>query len=222
MASIFALIIKRREQPGSVKLMLGLVVSSVFFYALLYKFTNFGSRLVLPLYLISAPLLTYWLRRKIPSKFAYLGIGCMAIVAVPFLLWQRSRPLVAVNPNAYVGSVLTEPRESLYFANGKGLLRPYSEMIDAIERAKCQKVGLMLAGNGAEYPLWVLLGAPDEGLEIEWIIGERAPSAGFRDRAFAPCAMICERCPEEWNTFRDLPLHGRYSGFRLFLRSQEG
>lgn len=222
MASVLAIFVKRRQRPRIISLMTGLVVGSVLCYALLYKFTNFGSRLILPIYLISAPLLAYWLMREIPSKIGYLGIGCMAFVAIPFLLWQRSRPLLSVNPNAYVSSVWTEPRETLYFANGQHLPRPYSEMASDIKNANCQRVGLMLAGNGAEYPLWVLLGAPDDTLEIEWIIGDRAPSASYRDQAFEPCALICERCPEEWDAFRELPLHGRYSGFRLFLAAEEG
>jgi hypothetical protein len=75
----------------------------------------------------------------------------------------------------------------------------------------------MISGNGAEYPLWVLLGAPSETLKIEWIIGEKAPSARFREVDFRPCAIICEACRQEWETLRGLPLVYKSSGFGLFL-----
>ncbi len=74
----------------------------------------------------------------------------------------------------------------------------------------------MLSGSGAEYPLWVLLGSPDPDLEMEWIVSG-TPSETYRQEDFQPCAVICEKCPEEWERFRDLPLSYQNGNFRLFI-----
>lgn len=97
---------------------------------------------------------------------------------------------------AYVSGVFTEPRQKLYFANGTYLFEPYNDLTRKIKEAHCDEVGIMLSGNGFEYPLWVLLGAPRETLEIEWIVAG-TPSALYEDPNLTPCAVICENCPQD-------------------------
>jgi hypothetical protein len=77
-------------------------------------------------------------------------------------------------------------------------------------------VGVLISGGGADYPLWVLIGAPDADLRLEWIISG-PPSTRYRDMSFEPCALVCERCPQEWEMYRDLPLVYGHSNFRLYL-----
>jgi hypothetical protein len=88
-------------------------------------------------------------------------------------------------------------------------------MTDTIQEADCTKVGIMLSGSGAEYPLWVLLGAPNPDLEIEWIVSG-TPSENYRQDDFQPCAVICEKCPQEWEQFSGLPLLYQNGNFRLY------
>lgn len=64
---------------------------------------------------------------------------------------------------------------------------------------------MMLSGNSAEYPFWVLLGAPRKDLLIEWIVGGDLYQH-YKDPNFHPCAIICESCPVEWDMLRGLPV----------------
>jgi hypothetical protein len=112
-------------------------------------------------------------------------------------------------------SVLYEPRENLYIRGE--LLEEREQLVEAIRGGGCSRVGIMLAGYAAEYPLWVFLGAPDDELEIEWIVSG-TPSARFEDPEFAACAILCDSsCPQDWSILRGLPLAGEIAGYRLFL-----
>ena len=90
-------------------------------------------------------------------------------------------------------------------------------MIEMIQSRGCSSVGLMILGNRPEYTLWVMMGSPDENLEIEWITGQTDPSRAYRKPGFQPCAVICESCPEEWDTVRGLPVVYNDPPHRLFL-----
>jgi hypothetical protein len=92
-------------------------------------------------------------------------------------------------------------------------------MTDIIHKNGCTKVGLMLSGSGAEYPLWVLLGAPDPDLEMEWIVSG-TPSETYRQAEFHPCAVICEKCPREWVSFSGLPVVYESGSFQLYAADQ--
>ena len=186
-------------------------------YCLVFKFTIFGSRLLLPSLVFTAPMIAAVLGDMLESRMSYVLSAGLLIAAVPFLIGIRSRPFIAYSEEAYVGSVLVEERSLLYFANGQHLISPYEELTNQIKIADCGKVGIMITGNQAEYPLWVLMGAPRDDLEMEWIIGERAPSAAFRQLDFNPCAIICERCSEERTTIRGLPRVDVIGEFHLYL-----
>jgi hypothetical protein len=81
----------------------------------------------------------------------------------------------------------------------------------------CRTIALVLRGSAAEYPFWVLMGAPRDDLEIEWIVAG-TPSAQFRDTQFQPCAVICDSsCPDEWEEVWGLPLAHERAGFRLYM-----
>jgi hypothetical protein len=145
----------------------------------------------------------------------------LAVGAWPWLTGIRSRPLIERPGDSVVRSVLLESRERLLFANGLYLQDPQAEIAAEIVAGGCEEVGLILGGNSAEYPLWVLLGAPRDELRLEWIVAGTA-SARFEDRSFEPCAVICdESCPEDWERVRGLPLGYEQSGFRLFMASVE-
>jgi hypothetical protein len=151
-----------------------------------------------------------------------VAIAVLLLVgAWPWLTGIRSRPLIERPGDSVVRSVLVESRETLLFANGLYLQDPQAEIAAEIVEARCGDVGLMLGGNSAEYPLWVLLGAPREGLRLEWIVAGTA-SARFEERSFEPCAVVCdESCPADWERVRGLPLRYEQSGFRLFMASGE-
>jgi hypothetical protein len=145
----------------------------------------------------------------------------LLLLCLPWLVGVRQRPLIPLQAEGVVGSILVEPRTSLLFANNRGLERPYTAMTRLIEAAGCQNVGVALGGNSAEYPLWALLGEPGRGAHrIEWIV-DGTPSAQLRDPAFEPCALVCESCPAGWEDYHGMPEAYRRGSFRLFLAGDE-
>jgi hypothetical protein len=90
-------------------------------------------------------------------------------------------------------------------------------MTSAIEEKGCKDIGLMLSGDTGEYPLWVLLDAPNEDLKIDWIISKNDPSGKYRIEGFEPCAVICEGCGSYDEMYNGLPLVFDAYGFRLYL-----
>jgi hypothetical protein len=211
----FLIIIIPRLRKSSLMVYVVIVAATFITYCLVFKWQIFGSRLHLPFFVLFAPAIGFSLSRILPSG-AVRFIGAILILASwPWLMSIDSRPLIQ-NEQSLTGCILTKTHEELYFTLGQHLIEPYTTMTEIINETGCRRVGLMLSGNGAEYPLWVLLGAPDPNLEMEWIVSD-TPSATYRKTDFQPCAMICEKCPEEWENFRGLSIKYKGAGYRLFL-----
>jgi hypothetical protein len=212
----FGLSIGAPKVRGTTAMVYALTVAATFLiYCLLFKWQVFGSRLHLPFFVLFAPAIGFGLRQLFPLNAGRLIAVILLIASWPWLLSIQSRPLIP-NEQSYIISVVSMEREELYFALGQHLIEPYTSMTDIIHETGCQKVGLMLSGSGAEYPLWVLLGAPDPDLEMEWIVSG-TPSETYRQDDFQPCALICEKCPQEWEQFSGLPLTYQSGTFRLYI-----
>jgi hypothetical protein len=215
-AAFVAILVRSRGGRGTAAVYAMAAASTLVIFSALFKWQIFGSRYLLPFFVLFSPAAAHVLERA--TRPAWTGVlGLLLVVASwPWLTGVRSRPLIEHPGNSYVRSVVVESRTALYFANGLYLQDPYREMAAEIEAAQCDVVGLMLGGNAAEYPLWVLLGAPRQGLRIEWIVAD-TPSARFEDPSFEPCAVVCdETCPGDWESVRGLPLRYEQSGFRLY------
>jgi hypothetical protein len=193
-----------------------LIVATTFLvFCVIFKWQTWITRLQLSFFVLFSPAIGFALCRILTRHGARLvGLG-LVVAAWPWLVSIRSRPIIP-NEQGHVQSVLVASRETLLFANAD-LQEPYTSMTEMIKQEACTEVGLMLSGAGVEYPLWVLLGAPDQDLNIEWIVSG-VPSERLRQPDFQPCAILCGSCPEEWNEVRGLPLEYEKHGFRLFIK----
>ncbi len=214
LAVLLLLALRRPRLEATYYLYLLAVLSTFILFSLLFKWIPTGSRLHLPFFILASPALAVALSALLPSSWSS-GLALLLFLgALPYLLAIPSRPLLAI-PGAPVGSVLQTTREDLLFASAAYLQEPYTALAGEIRAADCRRVGLMLRGNGAEYPLWVLLGASDAELDMEWIVSD-TPSARYVKKDFAPCAIICEQCPEAWTRLRGLTPRLQRGGFRLY------
>jgi len=161
------------------------------------------------------PVMGIILSERISPRMLWVLALLLPVCAAPWLFSIQSRPLIATSESSSE-SILTADRESLYFANGRYLEIPYQEMTGLIRESSCTSVGISLPGGAAEYPLWALLGAPASNYRIGWIVAD-TPSEKYSDILFNPCAVICESCPDEWETFRDLPMVYEKGPYRLYL-----
>jgi hypothetical protein len=131
------------------------------------KFSVFASRYHLPFFVLLAPAVGYAVGRwKIPWLTA--GLSCaLALASTSWLFRLNERPLL---PDRDGYSVARSPRESLYFMTGHYMEVPYRTITESVQAAACSSVGIMLSGDGAEYPFWPLLGKPGSETRLEWIV----------------------------------------------------
>lgn len=216
---IMLLIRWRKDLHPKLVLFSLLSLSTFLIYSVVFKWQIFGSRYHLPFFILMAPVIGMSFT-KVLSRQVRNGIGiCLLVCSWPWLMSIQSRPLIP-DSESRVGSILIESREDLYFGNEPNYQNPYVAVTEQIHDSKCASVGLAIAGHAAEYPFWVLMGAPREDVHIEWIVSG-TPSARLAPTDFQPCAIICDgSCPIEWETVNGLPLFFEKAGYRLFLEAK--
>jgi signal transduction histidine kinase len=139
-----------RTLPNYVPLLCSLVLAFVLFCFFL-RWQPWNSRLHLPLFVLSAPLIAAAI-----SGISYRQAGqwimiALIVVALPYLFYNWSRPLVTKN------SILLTDREDQYFRNRPVIQESYREAVRFLAVRKCDHVGLRLDEDDWEYPLWVLM-----------------------------------------------------------------
>jgi len=222
LVGLIALAAWKRPSGLSTLVSYGLVlIASLILLSYMFKWQIFATRYHLMFFVLAAPIAGLLMERLLSGRWVTILLLLMMLASLPWLFQINSRPLITVSSEPYVDSILVEPREVLYLANGPHLLDPYIEITGRIRRADCDRVGLLLSGNAAEYPIWAFLNAPAGGLQIEWIVSG-TPSEKYEDPTFSPCAVICGGCPADWTVIRSLPLDYEMGQLLLFLDQNPG
>jgi hypothetical protein len=191
-----------------------LVLAAFVAFSFMLKWQIFQSRLLLPFFLIAAPAFGVVLGSILPTWAAtVVGLGLVAS-SFMWLVSINPRPLIPLSGKTEWPSVLTAPREQMYFTSIPGAYEPMKQVVSLIEGVQCKEVGMAISGAGAEYPYWVLLGAPRDDLRIEWIVAG-TPSARYSDPGFKPCAVICDTCGDA-SSYRGLPLLTQFGKINLY------
>jgi hypothetical protein len=211
----------RRRLPRTLLAYAVVVLLTFILLSAMLQWKPTGARYHVAFFVLMAPVVGLVLEAVSWRAVPEVIVGTLMLASLPWLLGNHSRPLLSDWPGADVGSVLSVPRTDLYFANAPYLNRPYREMVGLIHEADCRAVAVVLPGSGLEYLLWSLLGAPSKDLAIEWLVGGTG-SAKYADPGFAPCAVICEECPEDWVTVRGLPEVYHSGPFRVFMGQASG
>lgn len=181
-----------------------------------FKWNLFGGRLLHPFYVLMAPAVVTAFSTRVKRGWWVGGSALLLVAALPWLLQIKSRPILTAPGDTYIGSVLTTPRERLYFANGRYLEDPYTDLVARIEQRECRSVRLRLPGVAAEYPLWALLEAPGSEVQVGWSVAG-SPSAEIAENLPSACAVICQDCPDGQASYGELDLAARSGGYSLYL-----
>jgi len=153
------------------------VTGGFLLFCLFLKWQPWNSRLHLPLFVLGAPATGVVLGRLRHQGLALTTAGILIVAAVPWALWNISRPL-APPPKAVIdrffygnslpATILTADRIPQYFTNRLSLWRPYLAATNLIKARGARNIGLKLREEDWEYPLWVLLkGEGGKGPRIE-------------------------------------------------------
>ena len=191
-----------------------LVLVAFVTFSFMLKWQIFESRLLLPFFLIAAPAFGVVFGAILPTWAAtVVGMGLIAS-SFMWLVSINPRPIIPLPGKTEWPSVLTASREQMYFTSIPGAYEPVKSLTGLILNAQCRDVGIAISGAGAEYPYWVLLGAPREDLRIEWIVAG-TPSAQYSDASFKPCAIICDTCGDA-PSYQGLPLLTQFGKINLY------
>jgi hypothetical protein len=173
-------------------------------FSLLLKWQPYGSRLMLPLFVLWAAVMG-GLVQPLPGRLLALLLTPLLIWSGPFVLTNRAHPLIGPS------TVWTMPRVEQYFFWRRADLPAAVGALRFVQQQRCQEVGLLHDDGAYEYPFLVLLlGLPPAGGQVQpvGITNRSLPLVERRPAEFAPCAVIDQRTQPTG----DLRLAGR--GYR--------
>lgn len=217
-------------------------------FVLVVHFDRYGIRYQLPLFLLSVPLVgaavdpptarSAEAPPAVRSRFRravawgwdggrFAAALVLLLLALPLVLFNRSRPLLALKDGGEpysipcqpylgctLGSVLLEPETTGLFAENVHLRDAYTGIAAAVRGTGCQDVGLRIDSHDPEYLFWWLLDAPQSGLRLESIYTNETLQR-YIDPTFKPCAIICTLCGSR-TRLHGLELSGNFEGVKLF------
>lgn len=180
---------RQRRVPRSVGWYWLLSLTSFAAFSAVLAWQPFNVRLQLPFFLLCAPWVGVVLGGLLPDRWGWWLAYALVLLATPWIVLNRTRPLVGLQPRTSVGSVLTEPPERVLFANWQERRDFVFLASRLVSRSGCQRVGLWIDSHDWEYPFWRFLGAPESGVRIE-VLEPLPHLESYRDQSFEPCAVI--------------------------------
>jgi hypothetical protein len=169
-----------------------------FSYCALLKWQPWGSRLQTPIFALSASFVGIVFERISSTSntskkwFGLMGI-LLIVFAVPYLLFNNSRPFLAYKTDY---SIFTKDRTWLYFSKRSNMYRDYKEAIKVALNERENEIGLFLGADDWEYPFWVLAGRnAQKGLPLFEHVGVENNSGNLNNSGKAMPAIIISTKP---------------------------
>lgn len=128
-----------------------MIIAGFALFCMLLKWQLFHSRLHLPLFLLSMPVVAFVLERMRPKLFVPIIAVILVAAAVPALFWNERHPLVGKK------NIFNMSRMEQYFSYRQFMALPYVLAAKYASSHSGSDVGLLLGGDDWEYPLWMLL-----------------------------------------------------------------
>jgi hypothetical protein len=191
LATGLALLWRRREASGELLGYTAALVGGFLLFCLALKWQPWNSRLHLPLFLLSAPVVTVGLAARLRPRWAEGLQLALLLASFVWALGNETRPLLGPH------SILTRSRQEQYFSDTQAREAYEGAARYLLERGHAQ-VGLVFGGDAntqREYPLWALLGGVPSPPRLENVdvrnVSGRLPLPGF-----TPEAIVCLQCSE--------------------------
>ena len=185
-AAILALLIGKRSHTVPYALS---VLGGFGLLCIVLKWQPWNSRLELPLLILGMPLVGAAASANLPRRGFGVMAFILALVSVPYLLGNSTRPLVGAS------SVLLTNRlnQYFYYPSVPDTSPSYAAVARMLSAAKCERVGLILSYDDREYLNWVTLRAYEPQAELEHVLVKN-PSGQY-GAAFVPCAIVSTTTP---------------------------
>ncbi len=177
-----AFLLWRRPRERRLTVYLAALAVGFLAFASTIRWQPWVTRLELPFFLLAAPFVGSMLART-RRRIAIAGLLVAGSLAP--LLFDPIRPILP--PKA-----LFEPRLHKLFADSRRLEAPYEAAAGYIRSAGVRNLGLLLARDDWEYPLWVLL-RPEiaaGGIRIEHVVQDRTDVKTYPLGPFTPDLVL--------------------------------
>lgn len=130
------------------------VILGVIIFSGILKWQPWASRLHTPLFALVAPLLSIVVLTgfsRLRKIFGYLIISSMVLYSFPFILQNKSRPLLSLEWKY-------KERKQLYFNNRMNLFNSYNAAINILIKENIEELGIYIGADDWEYPILLLEG----------------------------------------------------------------
>ena len=139
----------------------------------LLKWTAVQNRLLLVFFVLCSPIVSFVLYKFQLNKLMSALSICLCLYSIPYLLFNKSRPLLASLNFDNKEKIFNKPfflenkRNELYFVadkfyNSRDVFNYYVKTTNLIKDSNCKKIGLDNHRNSyLEYPIWIMLRKED-------------------------------------------------------------
>lgn len=191
-AILLAFLLRKRIQSPRLIAYILAVCFSYASLALVIHFDYYGVRYQLPFFLAWAPVVGV-VGGQLKRRYAVLVIMAFLTLSLPWVFFNRTRPIIGLRPRTTSQSIFRTPASELLFANWIERSDPSIAAAKKVISTGCKEVGLRLDSHDWEYSFWWLLDAPQSGIHIE-VLYMSSTLERYRDPEFRPCAIICTIC----------------------------
>jgi hypothetical protein len=174
-----------------VPLLYAITVSlSYILFSGLFKWQDTNSRLLMPWFLITTPIVG-WVFDRI-NRYIQIGIVILlTLSSLTVLVSNPSRPLIASGENE---SILTASRTTTLFNNSPEIKDDYISVVITARDLECKSIGLELDSNTPEYLIWAILSPSGQDLlNVEHLLAQ-PETVQYATTDYRPCAVICNIC----------------------------
>ncbi|NET28209.1 glycosyltransferase family 39 protein [Okeania sp. SIO1I7] len=173
--TLLAVIILRKNQKlfSLLELTIGNLTGFILF-CLLLKWQPWANRLLLPYFILSAPVVGYFINSCLSISMQRVLSVVLAFVAIIYSLIPMRHPLVSYRifyqNQIYIRSesILSLKREEIYFFAASDSYQSLNNILNLMIEKQCSSLGLDTGSNDPEYLLWVLV--KSKGLEKKFTI----------------------------------------------------
>ena len=150
-------------------------------------------RYQVPWLLMGGPLTAIVITHRLGKRAVPYIAGGFLLLALPWILFNQTRPVIGWQPRTRTASVFTTSREVSLFANVTRARQPFSNAAEAATAGGCQQVGLSIDAIDIEYAFWWLLERSEPEVEVR-VVRPLPELSHLRTEGFTPCAVICTNC----------------------------
>ena len=186
-AALVLLVVAKKARSAALVWYAVCALAGFIFFCWLLKWQPWNSRLHLPLFLLLLSFAGVVLESSLPRWAGWAILVILIFWSGPYVFRNQTRPLFGS------ASILRLDRSSQYFTTMPAWQTPYENAAQFISASACRKVGLMIAPDQWEYPLWALTDSAALPLEFQSVNVNNITSK--LATGFVPCAVVGQPAP---------------------------